>query len=130
MPLTPTLDVRVQILANAMILCPHLVNAYVQKHGHATLDASRVFDVIYCVGKPSVNARGTTDRGSKALCACLIHRDLESPALCRILIQTDLQDTSQGLAERLFAITMEAPREGSDQLPTFTKGDWEVSSDG
>lgn len=130
MPLTPTLDVRAQILANAMILFPHLVDTYVEKHGHTALEAGRIFDVIYCVGKPSKNARRTTDRGSKDLCACLVHRDLDFPAVCRILIQTGLQVTSKGLAERLFAITMETLGEGSDMLPTFTEGVWKESSDG
>jgi len=126
------LDTRAQIIANAMLLFPHLVQAHHNRHGYAAVDGNKVFDVVYCV-RPGGGTAETTDaditanamdiRKAPNCCACLIYRDPETPVLCRILIKTGLERMSKHLLEQLLVMAVAALREGTQALPLFSSGE-------
>jgi len=128
-----SLDIRAQILANAMLLFPQLVQQYIDKHGHRSLQADRTFDVVYGVDNDQSHDGSTdseTDAGLEAGIdatpkhrACLVRRNLKTPALCQILIQTDYDatvDGADGLAKNLMTVVASLLREQSSLLPSIS----------
>lgn len=49
----PNLDVRAQILANAMILFPQIVHAHIDASRETLLQPNKIFDVVYFTDDPA-----------------------------------------------------------------------------
>jgi len=84
------MDYRSRILANATVLYPHIVQAHLSRYGHAALDTSKIFDIVYCtVHVPQ--SHQTKYR------ACLGYREPDCPSLSRTLIRANPQATMNNL---------------------------------
>ena len=49
----PNLDVRAQILANAMVIFPQIDQSHIEACGNALPGPQKIFDIAYCTDDPA-----------------------------------------------------------------------------
>ena len=121
----PNLDVRAQILANAMILFPQIVQAHIDASRKTLLEPNKIFDVVYFTDDPAPRDKPGTlvqldddgdDRQQEVIRACLIARNAQNPALCQILVQTARGSAFEVLATELLQAVVASLRNGTQRL--------------
>lgn len=121
----PNLDVRDQILANAMILFPQIVQAHIDASGKTLPGPSKIFDVVYFTDYPAPRDKPGTlvqiddngdDQQQEVIRACLIARNAQNPALCQILVQTSRGSAFEALATVLLQAVVALLSNGTQRL--------------